>query len=76
MGVEYGERSQEDGTAQTKACEVEGKWDPVRKGLALCLVVVGGWQFWASYLPTASYGHPGLRAKILVFSPIQSTQVM
>lgn len=46
------------------------------RGLAACLVVVGGWQFWASYLPTASYGHPGLRAKLLGFSQIQSSQVM
>lgn len=38
------------------------------KGLAACLVVVSGWQFWAPYVLTASYAHPGLRAKVLGFS--------
>lgn len=46
------------------------------RGLAAYLVGAGGWQFWASYLPIASYAHPGLRAKVLGFSQVQSTQVI
>lgn len=36
-----------------------------KRVLAACLVVVSGWLSWASYLPTASFSHPGLRAKVL-----------